>query len=273
MGSAPARRGDGRHARRRRREGRRADGPAVPAVPAAQFVGRAAADRARIAVLDRTKEPGAVGEPLYLEVVAALAEAMDGDTPPFATAPRVIGGRYGLSSKEFTPSMIKPVFDELAAPPAEAALHGRHLRRRHPPQPADRRPTSSSAPGRRGAGGVLRPRLRRHGRREQGSVKIIGESTDLYAQGYFVYDSKKSGSVTVSHLRFGPEPIRSTYLVEQPTSSPATSSGCSSKMKVLERAKPRCDVPAQQPLRPGRGLGPPAARGAAASSTRRSTSG
>ena len=72
-------------------------------------------------MLDRTKEPGAVGEPLYLDVVAALAEAMDGDEPPFATAPRVIGGRYGLSSKEFTPSMIKPVFDELAPPTARSA--------------------------------------------------------------------------------------------------------------------------------------------------------
>ena len=75
----------------------------------------------RIAVLDRTKEPGAVGEPLYLEVVAALAEAMDGDEPPFATAPRVIGGRYGLSSKEFTPAMVKPIFDELAGDAAASA--------------------------------------------------------------------------------------------------------------------------------------------------------
>ena len=95
--------------------------------PAAQIVAALPSTVRSIAVLDRTKEPGAVGEPLYLEVVAAFAEAMDSDSPPFAATPRVIGGRYGLSSKELTPSMIKPIFEELAAQRPKAALHGRHL--------------------------------------------------------------------------------------------------------------------------------------------------
>ena len=106
--------------------------------PAAQLIAALPPTVRSIAVLDRTKEPGAVGEPLYLEVVAALTEAMDVDEPPFSATPRVIGGRYGLSSKEVSPSMIKPVFDELRRLAAEAALHGRHLRRRHRHQPPHR---------------------------------------------------------------------------------------------------------------------------------------
>ena len=109
--------------------------------------------------------------------------------------------------------MIKPIFDELVHP-TEAALHDRHLRRRHPPQPPDRHHVRPAPPGRRGAGDVLRVGLTAR-RVPASSIKIIGESTELQAQGYFVYDSKKSGSVTVSHLRFGPEPIRSTYLIDQ----------------------------------------------------------
>ncbi len=91
-----------------------------------------------IAVLDRTKEPGAVGEPLYLAIVASLAEAMDQEVPPFAKVPRVIGGRYGLSSKEMTPAMIKPIFDGARLDHAQAPFHGWDLRRRDPPEPADR---------------------------------------------------------------------------------------------------------------------------------------
>ena len=190
-----------------------------------------------IAVLDRTKEPGAVGEPLYLEIVAALAEAMDGDAPPFATAPRVIGGRYGLSSKEMTPSMIKPIFEELAAQrPKRHFTVGiyddvTHLSLpidgefRHP-RPAGEVQAVFFGLGSDGTVGA-----------NKASIKIIGESTDLFAQGYFVYDSKKSGSVTVSHLRFGPEPIRSTYLVEDADFVACHQFGLLGKTKVLESAK------------------------------------
>ena len=190
-----------------------------------------------IAVLDRTKEPGAVGEPLYLEVVAALTEAMDRDDHPFAAAPRVTGGRYGLSSKEMTPSMIKPIFDELAAArprrhftvgiyddvthlslPIEGAFRV--------PRPAGEVQAVFFGLGSDGTVGA-----------NKASVKIIGESTDLFAQGYFVYDSKKSGSITVSHLRFGPQPIRSTYLVDEADFVACHQFGMLGRTKVLESAR------------------------------------
>ena len=135
--------------------------------PAAQLIAALPPTVRSMAVLDRTKEPGAVGEPLYLEVVAALAEAMDTDAPPFEQAPRVIGGRYGLSSKEVSPSMIKPIFDELAADSTEATLHGWHLRRRHQPEPPHRWRLPLPTSGRRGAGGLPRLGIRRHGGRQQ----------------------------------------------------------------------------------------------------------
>ncbi len=205
--------------------------------PAEQVMAALPSTVRAIAVLDRTKEPGSVGEPLYLAMVAALAEAMDRDAPPFTTAPRVIGGRYGLSSKEMTPSMIKPIFDELSAPrPKRHFTVGiyddvTHLslpidgRFRHP------RPTSEVQAVFFGLGsdGTVGA--------NKASIKIIGESTDLFAQGYFVYDSKKSGSVTVSHLRFGPEPIRSTYLVEDADFVACHQFGLLGKTKVLESAK------------------------------------
>jgi pyruvate-ferredoxin/flavodoxin oxidoreductase len=190
-----------------------------------------------IAVLDRTKEPGAVGEPMYLDVVAALAEMMDRDEPPFEKAPRVIGGRYGLSSKEMTPSMIKPIFEELAMTrPRRHFTVGiyddvTHLSLpidtdfRHP-RPAGEVQAVFFGLGSDGTVGA-----------NKASVKIIGESTDLFAQGYFVYDSKKAGSVTVSHLRFGPEPIRSTYLVEDADFVACHQFGLLGKTKVLEHAK------------------------------------
>ncbi len=191
-----------------------------------------------IGVLDRTKEPGAVGEPMYLEVAAALAERMDSDTPPFATAPRVIGGRYGLSSKEMTPAMIKPIFDELASPrPRRHFTVGiyddvTHLSlpidgEFHRPRPAGEVQALFIGLGSDGTVGA-----------NKASVKIIGEGTDLYVQGYFVYDSKKSGSVTVSHLRFGPEPIRSTYLIDAADFVACHQFGLLSKLDVLEHAKP-----------------------------------
>jgi pyruvate-ferredoxin/flavodoxin oxidoreductase len=206
--------------------------------PAAQILAALPATTRTIGVLDRTKEPGAVGEPLYLEVVAALAEAMDRDEPPFASAPRVVGGRYGLSSKELTPSMIKPVFQELASPrPKRHFTVGiiddvTHLSLpidgtfRHP-RPAGEVQALFYGLGSDGTVGA-----------NKASVKIIGEGTDLFSQGYFVYDSKKSGSVTVSHLRFGPEPIRSTYLVEEADFIACHQFGLLGKNPILDHARP-----------------------------------
>jgi len=177
-----------------------------------------------IAVLDRCKEPGAPGEPLYLDVVAALAEEWAAVHGP-AALPVVLGGRYGLSSKEFTPAMVKAVFDHLR--PLLAAGQPRPLNQftvgidddlthRSLPLDADVEQGfhTDAAEVRAvfyglGSDGTVGA--------NKAAIKIIGEGTDLYAQGYFVYDSKKSGSVTVSHLRFGPQPIRSTYLIQRPT--------------------------------------------------------
>jgi pyruvate-ferredoxin/flavodoxin oxidoreductase len=163
-----------------------------------------------IAVLDRTKEPGAVGEPLYLDAITALFEsAAQGNGAP---RPRVIGGRYGLSSKEFTPAMVKAVFDELAKEtPRNHFTVGIVDDVTHTSLEVD--PSFTTEPDDvvravfygLGADGTVGA--------NKNSIKIIGEETDFYAQGYFVYDSKKSGSTTVSHLRFGPRPIHSTYLV------------------------------------------------------------
>ncbi len=205
--------------------------------PAEQIVAALPSTVRAIAVLDRTKEPGAVGEPLYLEVVATLAEAMDGDASPFAVAPRVIGGRYGLSSKEMTPSMIKPIFDELAsARPKRHFTVGIYDDVTHLSLPID---TEFQRPRPAGEVQAMFFGLGSDGTvgANKASIKIIGESTDLYAQGYYVLDSKKTGSVTVSHLRFGPEPIRSTYLVEGADFVACHQFGLLGRMKVLEHAK------------------------------------
>ena len=181
-----------------------------------------------IAVLDRCKEPGAPGEPLYLDVVAALAEewaAVHGAAP----LPVVLGGRYGLSSKEFTPAMVKAVFDHLRPllAPDLAASEPRPLN--HFSVGIDDDLTHRSLPldddaehGFVTDGAEVRAVFYGLGSdgtvgANKASIRIIGEGTDLFAQGYFVYDSKKSGSVTVSHLRFGPRPIRAPYLIEHPT--------------------------------------------------------
>ena len=158
-----------------------------------------------LAVLDRTKEPGAGGEPLLLDCVHALSEAGRTDI-------KVIGGRYGLSSKEFTPAMVKAVYDNLAKPePKKHFTIGINDDVTHTSLEYD---PSFSTEG----DDVVRAMF--YGLGSDGtvgankdSIKIIGENTANYAQGYFVYDSKKSGSMTISHLRFGPKPIRSTYLV------------------------------------------------------------
>jgi pyruvate-ferredoxin/flavodoxin oxidoreductase len=206
--------------------------------PSAQVLAALPRTVRSIAVLDRTKEPGAVGEPMYLEMVSAIAEAMDSDRPPFAVAPRVIGGRYGLSSKEFTPSMVKPVFDELASDrprrhftvgiyddvtnlslPIDTEFHH--------PRPAGEVQAVFWGLGSDGTVGA-----------NKASVKIIGEGTDLFAQGYFSLDSKKSGGVTASHLRFGPQQIRSSYFVDQADFIGCHQFNLLSTQKVLDSAKP-----------------------------------
>ncbi|MBI4042592.1 MAG: pyruvate:ferredoxin (flavodoxin) oxidoreductase [Deltaproteobacteria bacterium] len=166
----------------------------------------------QIAVLDRTKEPGSLGEPLYLDGVAALEEKWHEKRP--AEKPRVIGGRYGLASKEFTPAMVTAIFSELKHPsPKNHFTIGIIDDVTHLSLKWDRSFSTENKGGMRavfyglGSDGTVSA--------NKNSVKIIGENTPLHVQGYFVYDSKKAGSVTVSHLRFSPEPIRSTYLIQR----------------------------------------------------------
>ncbi|MBE9242181.1 pyruvate:ferredoxin (flavodoxin) oxidoreductase [Synechocystis salina] len=160
----------------------------------------------KIAVLDRCKEPGSIGEPLYQDVLTAFFEA--------GMMPKIVGGRYGLSSKEFTPAMVKGVLDHLQqAEPKNHFTVGINDDLSHTSIAYD--PNFSTE-----ADSVVRAIFYGLGSdgtvgANKNSIKIIGEDTDNYAQGYFVYDSKKSGSVTVSHLRFGPKPILSTYLISQ----------------------------------------------------------
>jgi len=166
-----------------------------------------------LAVLDRTKEPGADGEPLYKDVVTAITEDYGAGTRRFGELPRLIGGRFGLSSKEFTPGMVKAVFDELTQDrPKNRFTVGIIDDVSHSSlswDPAFRSEASRSATCAvffgLGADGTVSA--------NKNAIKIIGEKTKLHAQGYFVYDSKKAGAVTVSHLRFGPDAIRSTYLI------------------------------------------------------------
>jgi pyruvate-ferredoxin/flavodoxin oxidoreductase len=168
----------------------------------------------KIAVLDRTKEAGAGREPLYLDVVSALQEGIKLGYGKLKTAPETIGGRYGLSSKEFTASMVKAVYDNLAAPkPKDHFTVGIHDDVGHTSLDYD--PDFSVEPD-----SVVRAMFYGLGAdgtvgANKNSIKIIGENTDNYGQGYFVYDSKKSGAMTVSHLRFGPQPIRSSYLISK----------------------------------------------------------
>jgi pyruvate-ferredoxin/flavodoxin oxidoreductase len=159
-----------------------------------------------IAVLDRTKEPGALGEPLYLDVVNALVESGRSDI-------KVIGGRYGLSSKEFTPAMVKAVLDELTkTEPKNHFTVGIIDDVMHTSLEVDETFSIEHPETIRcvffglGSDGTVGA--------NKNSIKIIGEETENYAQGYFVYDSKKSGQMTISHLRFGPKPIQAPYLIE-----------------------------------------------------------
>ena len=165
----------------------------------------------KIAVLDRCKEPGADGEPLYKDIVSAYAEAFTRNA--ISGMPRITGGRYGLSSKEFTPAMVKGIFDELNnAQPKHPFTVGIHDDVTHSSldwdpgfRPAATTGVTACVFFGLGADGTVSA--------NKNSIKIIGEQTANFAQGYFQYDSKKSGAVTISHLRFGPSPIRSSYLI------------------------------------------------------------
>ena len=190
-----------------------------------------------IAVLDRTKEPGAPGDPLYLDVVTALAQGRAWSETTFEAEPRVIAGRYGLSSKEFTPGMVKAVFDEMKQEkPRRHFTLGiiddvTHLSLNSDLSFRTRSDDiSTSLFYGLGADGTVGA--------NKNSIKIIGQETDRFVQGYFVYDSKKSGAITISHLRSSPRPIRSAYLIEE-----AGFVGCHQfefidKIDVLEHAAP-----------------------------------
>jgi len=165
----------------------------------------------KIAVLDRCKEPGADGEPLYKDVLTALAQSVaEGN---MSTMPRVVGGRYGLSSKEFTPAMVKGIFDELAKDKPRNQFSvgiiddvtGSSLEWDPGFRPDAAQGVTACVFYGLGSDGTVSA--------NKNSIKIIAEETPNYGQGYFQYDSKKAGAVTISHLRFGPNPIESTYLV------------------------------------------------------------
>ena len=204
--------------------------------PAAALLAALPASVRRIGVLDRTKESGAIGEPLYLDVIAALAEA-GADALPAAGRPEVFGGRYGLSSKEFTPAMLVGWLDEL-----EGATPRRHVTIgivddvsgssvSYDPsfdlEPDDVHRAVFFGLGSDGTVGA-----------NKNSIKIIGEGTGDFVQGYFVYDSKKSGAMTVSHLRFGKRPIRSAYLVNKASFVGCHQFGFMERLDVLSRAAP-----------------------------------
>jgi pyruvate-ferredoxin/flavodoxin oxidoreductase len=188
-----------------------------------------------IAVLDRMKEPGALGEPLYQDIVTVLAE--HAVALPFATKPTMIGGRYGLSSKEFTPAMVKGIYDELAktAPKNHFTIgiedDVTFTSLTYDPSFSTEDPQTVRALfyglGSDGTVGA-----------NKNSIKIIGSETPNFAQGYFVYDSKKSGSMTTSHLRFGPNPIRSSYLITRASFVACHNFAFLEKMNVIEAAMP-----------------------------------
>ena len=190
-----------------------------------------------IAVLDRTKEAGSLGEPLYQDVLTALTEGYTAGKAPMAKFPRVIGGRYGLSSKEFTPAMVSRVFEELKKPsPQNHFTVGINDDVCHTSLDYDPAFSTEGADVVRamfyglGADGTVGA--------NKNTIKIIGEDTDQNVQGYFVYDSKKSGSVTISHLRFSKKPIRSTYLISRANFVGCHQFNFMERLDVLKAADP-----------------------------------
>ncbi|MDR0330954.1 MAG: pyruvate:ferredoxin (flavodoxin) oxidoreductase [Chitinispirillales bacterium] len=181
---------------------------------AAAIVAALPATVKKIAVLDRTKEPGCLGEPLYEDVRTAISESLDGDSPKFKAMPRVVGGRYGLGSAEFTPAMVKAVFDELGKDkPKNHFVVGINDNVMKTSLDYDKAFITEGHDVHRalfyglGSDGTVSA--------NKNSMKIIADTTENNTQGYFVYDSKKAGTITVSHLRFGMKPIRSPYLITQ----------------------------------------------------------
>jgi pyruvate-ferredoxin/flavodoxin oxidoreductase len=191
----------------------------------------------RMAVLDRCKEPGSAGEPLLLDVTMALVEDQNSPSPRLSKLPLIVGGRYGLASKEFTPAMARAVFDELATPqPRRRFVVGieddvTHLSLNVGEplflEPADSVRAVFYGLGADGTVGA-----------NKNTIKIIGEETDLEAQAYFIYDSKKSGSMTVSHLRFGPQKIHAPWLIDRATFVACHQFGFVTQMDVLAMAEP-----------------------------------
>ncbi len=190
-----------------------------------------------IAVLDRTKEPGAIGEPLYQDIITALTEGFTAGKAPMASFPKVVGGRYGLSSKEFTPAMATRIFEEIAKPtPQNHFTIGIVDDITHTSLNYDG--TFSTEPTETvramffglGADGTVGA--------NKNTIKIIGEETELNVQGYFVYDSKKSGAVTTSHLRFSKKPIRSTYLISRANFVACHQFNFMERLDVLKAADP-----------------------------------
>jgi len=197
-----------------------------------------------IAALDRTKEPGCAGEPLYQDVLTAVAEHWRSGAPP-----RVINGRYGLSSKEFTPAMVKPVFEELAKPePRNHFTLGINDDVTHTNLPIDESFSTEADDvtravffglGSDGTVGGIR-----------NACKIIGENTDLHAQAYFVYDSRKAGSLTTSHLRVSPRPIKGSYLVHSANFVACHQSHFPDRIDVLSMAEPGATFLLNSPFGP-----------------------
>jgi pyruvate-ferredoxin/flavodoxin oxidoreductase len=191
----------------------------------------------QIAVLDRTKEPGSLGDPLYMDVVTALREAEQAHIDRFHHQITVVGGRYGLSSKEFTPAQVKAVYDELSKDrPKRHFTVGIHDDVSHTSLKYDSTFDTEPADVIRGlfyglgADGTVGA--------NKNSIKIIGEDTPNFAQGYFVYDSKKSGTLTTSHLRFGPRPIQSAYLISKANFVACHQFGFLEKYEMVENAGP-----------------------------------
>ncbi|MDD5747068.1 MAG: pyruvate:ferredoxin (flavodoxin) oxidoreductase, partial [Candidatus Omnitrophica bacterium] len=191
-----------------------------------------------IAVLDRTKEAGAIGDPMYLDVRSAIGEAMEKGIAPFKVWPKIVGGRYGLGSKEFNPCMVKAVFENLMSKePKNHFTVGINDDVSHTSLPTDNCFTAEDPDTFRGvfyglgSDGTVGA--------NKNSIKIIGDSTDNYVQGFFVYDSKKAGSKTVSHLRFGKNPINSTYLIQKANFIACHNFSFLEKYDLLAAAEPK----------------------------------
>jgi pyruvate-ferredoxin/flavodoxin oxidoreductase len=213
------------------------------------FVNSLPATVKTLATLDRTKEPGSLGEPLYTDVTTAVSEGIATGKAPFTAYPRIIGGRYGLSSKEFTPAMVKAVFDEmLEEKPRNHFTVGieddvTHTSLEYDPAFSTEDPKTVRAMFYGlGADGTVGA--------NKNSIKIIGEDTDNYAQGYFVYDSKKSGAVTISHLRFGPKPIHSTYLISKANFVACHQFSFLERLDMLKAAQPGATFLLNSPFGP-----------------------